>query len=125
MGITKSQRILIVDDEPLILKFLSKLLTLNDFHVDTAANGEEAILKIGTKNYDLIITDMKMPGISGEQVLTYIKTSKNQSASIIGMSGTPWRLNDNLFDAVLPKPFSNNELFKCLEDLLSRQPNKD
>ena len=62
-------KILIVDDELLIRKTMSLFLGKNNFAVDTAENGEVAIAMLEKKEYDLVITDLKMPGMDGRAVL--------------------------------------------------------
>ena len=109
---TNSNAILIIDDEQSILNLLSKSLTKNGYKVDTVENGEKGIEKIEANNYSLIFTDMKMPGLSGEQVLQYLKYIQKSLTPVVGMSGTPWLLENCEFDAVLPKPFSMKELLK-------------
>lgn len=109
---TNSNAILIIDDEQSILNLLSKSLTKNGYKVDTVENGEKGIEKIESNNYSLIFTDMKMPGLSGEQVLQYLKYIQKSLTPVVGMSGTPWLLENCEFDAVLPKPFSMKELLK-------------
>lgn len=69
-----SYTILAVDDEINSLKVLSVALTADEIEVDTARSGEEAFAKFRDKHYDLIISDYKMPGITGEQLLEKIKT---------------------------------------------------
>ncbi len=118
MGHHRCYHILIIDDEPMILKLLSKILSHNNFKIDTASNGKKGAKMLDDFAYNLILTDIKMPGISGEQVLEYSRNSINRSAPIIGMSGTPWLLDKNSFDAILSKPFTREELLDSLETLL-------
>ena len=80
--------ILIIDDEPSILKLLSKILSCENFKIDIANNGKDGIKKIELNNYDLILTDIKMPEVSGNDVLQHIKENKNSFMPIVGMSGT-------------------------------------
>jgi len=61
--------VLIVDDELPILKMLKLQLTRMGFVVDIAANGKDAINKINHNFYNVILTDIKMPEISGAQIL--------------------------------------------------------
>ena len=107
-----SDPILVIDDEQTILNLLAQSLTRNGYTVDTVESGEKGIEKIEANNYSLIFTDMKMPGLSGEQVLQYLKIIQKNLTPIVGMSGTPWLLDKCDFDAVLPKPFSMKELLK-------------
>ena len=106
------QPILIIDDELPILNLLSKCLTRNGYTVDAVESGEKGIKKIISNNYSLILTDMKMPGISGEQVLQYSKKIRKNLTPVVGMSGTPWLLDKIDFDYVLAKPFSIKDLLK-------------
>jgi two-component system response regulator PilR (NtrC family) len=73
--------ILIVDDEAVMREFLSEVL--EDFSVDKACDGVEAISKIKEKKYDLIITDMKMPGVSGEKVVEFVRETCPESKIIV------------------------------------------
>ncbi|MCD4674783.1 MAG: response regulator, partial [Desulfobacula sp.] len=60
---------------------LKLILTRNGFMVDTAESGEEGIKKIDLKNYTLTLTDIKMPGISGDQVLDYLRNIIKKSVT--------------------------------------------
>lgn len=113
-----SNPILVIDDEQHILTLLAKGLTRNGYTVDTVESGEKGIEKIETNNYSLIFTDMKMPGLSGEQVLQYLKYIQKNMTPVVGMSGTPWLLDHCKFDAVLPKPFSMKELLKVTQQFI-------
>ncbi|MGL4369903.1 MAG: response regulator, partial [Spirochaetota bacterium] len=62
-------RILLVDDEALIRKSLQKFLEIKGYTADTAENGIQALEKLETSEYDLVITDLKMPGLDGRDLL--------------------------------------------------------
>jgi len=112
--------ILIVDDEVPILKMLQLKLSRMGFDVDIAANGKDAINKIDHNLYDLIFTDIRMPDISGDEIFHYVKFKKNMGTPVVGMSGTPWLLEQSEFDSVLSKPFSFVELKNVISNLLSK-----
>lgn len=113
--------ILIIDDEPGILKLMETILSQNGYVVDTAENGEDGIQKIEKNKYSLIFTDIKMPGISGNHVLKYLRDkSPQKDTPIIGMSGTPWLLDQDDFDAVLEKPYSLKETLDLVSQILKR-----
>lgn len=79
--------ILIVDDTPENLYSLRTLLQLNAYEVDTAASGEEALLKILKKEYSLIILDVQMPGMDGFEVAeTITGYSKTRHVPILFLS---------------------------------------
>lgn len=65
--------ILIVDDEDHIRVLLQRLLSPKGYHVDTASSGTRAIELFGEKRHDLVITDLKMPGIEGEKLIPLFK----------------------------------------------------
>jgi CheY-like chemotaxis protein len=55
-----------------------------------------------------------MPGMSGDDVLKYVKTNVDKSIPVIAMSGTPWLTEKSSFDAVIAKPFSKEELLNVI-----------
>jgi len=65
-------RILVVDDEPTILTFLKKVLGGEGYDVETAGSGEEALKRIGSEEYGLILCDVKLPGLSGIEIYEQI-----------------------------------------------------
>lgn len=69
----RQPRILVVDDEESIRELLSKTLALAEYHVDTAADGREAMSRLRALTYDLLITDLKMPGMDG---LTLVREAR-------------------------------------------------
>ena len=69
----KKIRLLDVDDEERFLTTLSKRLALRDFDVTPVTSGEEALEKARTTGYDIVLLDLKMPGMSGEEVLQALK----------------------------------------------------
>jgi signal transduction histidine kinase len=69
------QRVLIVDDSPSVLKILNNALH-NEYQVSVATNGEDALVFAGAQNPDLILLDIKMPGIDGYEVCRRLKQNK-------------------------------------------------
>ena len=70
---THEQRILIVDDEPMIRRLLSQKLSRQGYRCEEACSSDEALEKMKTYSADLIMLDMKMPGGSGMELLAYLK----------------------------------------------------
>src|SRR5437868_13193005 len=62
-------RILVVDDEQSVRDLLAKTLTMADYDVDTAPDGPSALDRLRAAEYDLLITDLKMPGMDGLSVI--------------------------------------------------------
>ncbi len=86
--------ILIVDDSPQNIISLKKVLEKNDFEVDTASSGEEALKKILKKSYVLIILDVQMPGMDGFEVAEAISGySKAKETAIIFLSAASANVN--------------------------------
>ncbi len=68
--------ILLVDDEPNVLKIIAQFLTSLGHTVTTASGGQEALEIFGREHFDLVITDMAMPGMSGDMVAFAVKAKK-------------------------------------------------
>src|SRR6187399_2393618 len=71
----KPPRVLVVDDESSIREMLSKTLALAEYEVDTAPNAAAALdmLRVSQANYDLLIADLKMPGMDGLSLIRQVK----------------------------------------------------
>src|SRR3989338_6564598 len=82
----KNYQILIVDDEPLIRKSLYEILRIDGYRVQMAASGEEALDILEKNEIDIVVTDFKLPKISGLQLLQEIK-SRTPKAEVILITG--------------------------------------
>jgi CheY-like chemotaxis protein len=109
--------ILVIDDEKGILRVIQEALTRYGHQVETALDGVEGIQKFDVGSYDMVITDLRMPGLDGKGVFEHIRASCNNAIPIIGMSGTPWQVQDLDFDAVFTKPFPLWDLVASVEKL--------
>ena len=114
--------ILIVDDEVNSLKVLSAALQKNRTDVDTARSGEEAIALIKKKKYDVVISDFKMGGMSGEQLLKKTKTLYPDLAFILLTAYGTIELAVNAMRkgaySYLTKPVNLNLLEAMVNDIL-------
>ncbi|MDM1442274.1 sigma-54-dependent Fis family transcriptional regulator [Myroides odoratimimus] len=81
----KTSKILIVEDEAAIRRVLVKILEeeSSDYVVDAAENGEEALQKITGEDYDLVISDIKMPKMDGEELLVAAKKIKPDTVFVM------------------------------------------
>lgn len=116
----KSKSILIVDDEEIIRDFLSEVL--EDYDLAVATDGDEAIEKLGTRHFDLVITDLRMPKVSGEEVVRAARTG-DSTTKVIVISGysslyTVSQSVKNGACAFLSKPFSIKELMQTVSTAL-------
>ncbi|MCT4606344.1 MAG: response regulator transcription factor [Marinisporobacter sp.] len=121
-------RVLIVDDEPILLKGLRYSLEQESYIVDTALDGEEALDKAITKEYDLIILDLMLPKIDGLEVCKKIRelsmipiimlTARGEDTSkILGLEYGA--------DDYLTKPFNALELKARMKAVLRRVKAKE
>mgnify|MGYP003334577932 FL=1 len=69
----KSARILVVDDEEIVLKSCLRILDGSDFKVETATNGRDALRRVEEHHYDLIVLDIMMPEMDGLELLQRLK----------------------------------------------------
>ena len=67
-----TKKILVIDDEELIIKSLSQLLEKNGYEVFIAKNGQDAIVMAEEEDFDLILTDIRLPGINGMETVKQI-----------------------------------------------------
>ena len=68
-----AEKILVVDDEQSMTQFLSIVLRKESFQVTAVSNGRDALERVKAENFDVVITDIKMPGMDGIQLLNHIK----------------------------------------------------
>ncbi len=71
----ENAHVLIVDDEPFVRDILKRWLTEEGYRCDTAESGEEALIKLQTQPFELLISDIMMPGMSGLELLREVKAS--------------------------------------------------
>jgi CheY-like chemotaxis protein len=118
-------RILIVDDYPINITILKKVLDNNDYLLDTATSGEEALARIQTFQPDLILLDIMMPGIDGYETCRRIRAASALRHIKIIMVSAKAMLEDRQqgyavgADDYITKPFTKHELLAkvrhCLE----------
>ena len=118
---TKS-KILVTDDEKIVRESLLHWFQEDGYEVDVAASGEEALSQFEKGKYDLVLTDMKMPGISGLELLQKIKSIDNNCIVILitAFASVPSAikaLKDGAYDYVT-KPIDPDELAHLVEKAL-------
>ena len=102
-------RVLVVDDEASIRELLSKTLSMAEYDVDTAPDGRAAVERLRLGHYDLLIADLKMPGLDG---LSLIREAKRLKSDLPVIIITGFSSESNAIEAVnlgvagyLTKPF--------------------
>ena len=112
--------VLIVDDEQIVSDVLQEILSRFGYHAEVAPGGHQGIRMFDTGIFDLVITDILMPGTDGHCVARHIRNSERPFTPIIGISGTPWLLKDDEFDWVIPKPFGLQTLLYAVKKVACR-----
>lgn len=123
MSDRKESKILMVDDNEEIREVVNILLSGEGFLVEEATDGIEALKRIQTESYDLVILDVMMPGLNGYQTCLEIRRVSN--APILFLSARS-QVEDKTLgfssggDDYLPKPFSYQELLSRVKALIRR-----
>ncbi|MBD3612979.1 MAG: response regulator transcription factor, partial [Hydrogenovibrio crunogenus] len=117
-------KILLVEDEALLVENLKKNLSQQQYIVDSALDGEEALYLLNEFEYDLIILDLGLPKKSGLQVLEQIRADQNTTPVLILTARNTWQERVEGLkkgaDDYLGKPFHFEELLARIEVLLKR-----
>jgi len=117
-----AERILVVDDELFVRELLLEFLSTQGYEVALADSGEKAVELMQTQPADVVLVDLKMPGIDGIKTLTQIKKAAPDALAII-MTGYPTiessieALRHGACDYVV-KPFKLNDLKSSIEKAL-------
>ena len=114
----RSKRILLAEDEQSVRQTVALVLGLDQHTVVQAANGAEALALFKEGRFDLVITDLEMPGMKGDELATRIKES-SPAQPILVMTAYAERLGSNgkPFDACLAKPFLLADLRRAVAEL--------
>lgn len=86
-----SKKIMVVDDDPLVLKTIGKLLEIEGYYVTTSLSGKEALAIIEREEIDLVITDIRMPSMNGVETISIMiercKEKERQAPPFIFITG--------------------------------------
>ncbi|MDR3242329.1 MAG: response regulator transcription factor [Clostridiales Family XIII bacterium] len=121
-----NKNILAVDDEPKILEVLSSLLESRGFHVFLAENGRKALEIFDSNNIALVVLDLMLPDISGEDVCKAIRKKSRVPVIMLTAKAEENDLLEGLgigADDYITKPFSLKELYARIEAVLRRTEN--
>lgn len=118
----EKSKIIIIDDELIVLKRLKSALEKNNYFVKTFSEGVKALQELKQNNYDIIVTDVRMPEIDGITILEHVlRASKNTKVILITGYATVEIAREALakgaFDFIA-KPFKPNDLRKTIEKAL-------
>jgi two-component system cell cycle response regulator CpdR len=111
---TVRHKILVVEDDPTVLKFVAAVLARDGFCVAAAGSAEEALPCIAADDFDLVITDFRMPGRSGDAVVNAVREA-GRNMEVIMMTGLATDMPDWIQSGpravrILAKPFTISDL---------------
>ena len=122
----ETKSVLVVDDEKNIRLTVAQSLKPLRLEVETASGGEEALGKLEEKSYDLVLLDLKMPGIDGIEVLKRAKRTKTGAKRVVII--TAHGTIDTAIEAMklgavdfIQKPFAPNEIRSLVKNVLDRE----
>ncbi|NPV82713.1 MAG: response regulator [Candidatus Aminicenantes bacterium] len=121
-------RILFIDDEEIVLRSCRRIFAGSGYEIDTALSGEEGLSKALNQDFDLVVTDLKMPGIGGMEVLTRLRKSRPDTTVIIftgyaSVDTAREALKNGAFDYI-PKPFTPEEIREVIKNALEVRAGK-
>lgn len=118
-------RILVIDDEAIIHESCGRVLKEEGYEVETALSGREALEKLKEKRYDLVLSDIKMPGMSGVETL---EKMRKDIPDITVVMFTGYSSVDTARDSMklgafdyIPKPFTPEELLSVVKKALHKE----
>lgn len=115
--------ILIIEDEVGISNIERKYLEKEGYLVDQSFNGEDALIKIKENRYDLILLDLMLPGVSGEEIMEYIRTNSETPVIMVTAKVEEEQIVKGLklgADDYISKPFSPKEMVQRVKTVLRR-----
>ena len=121
MTMNRKNKILIVEDNESIRILLETRLVRSGFEVVCADNVVDGIKQFNAENFDLVMTDICMPGLSGNVLARYVRNLRAE-IPIISVTASPWLVNE-LFDMVIEKPFELTFLLDTIAYYLPSETN--
>jgi DNA-binding response OmpR family regulator len=116
--------ILIVEDEKELLMTLAEQLSLEGYEVATAADGEQALAVLQKKKFSLVVLDLKLPKISGFDVLKFLKQKTSQSKVIVLTAYADLKnvtmVKDLGADDVIEKPYELGDLIDAIHFVMKK-----
>lgn len=114
------KRVLVVDDEPALRGAFAEILEEIGYTVSTAANGNDALERVGMDKPDLVLMDVMMPGLDGMRTSQAIRARADMpQPAIVLMSAAPTRVRVGpSVNGFLPKPFDLDEMLDLVARLI-------
>src|SRR6476659_1847009 len=126
MTMSLMKRVLVVDDDPVIGESFDRVLTPRGYAVIHAANGEQALERLAAEDYDLVYTDIKMPGVSGIEVARRVRASRPWLPVVIvtgyGSAENQARAKEIGVAAFLDKPLTPEMIERATAEFTTEAP---
>lgn len=122
----KPYRILLVDDEPAILRSLERVLRREKYHILTAGDAAAALAILERESVDVVISDQRMPGMCGTELLKIVKDKYPGTVRIMFSGYSDFEsivqaINEAGVFKFIPKPWDNAELEKTLDSAIEKK----
>jgi len=111
------KNILIVDDDETILHMLKRFFVREGFQVFVAKDSVEAMERLKAENPPIVLTDLKMPSLSGMELIQFIRQNRKNTAIVV-MTAYPEEWSGNEVEAFFVKPFDIEEMFSVIQRIL-------
>lgn len=116
------KRVLVVDDEPAILRFVSASLSLAGYEVVTTTSGEEALQLVQSEKFDVMLLDIVMVPVSGFDVIEKLRAFPRLPVIVFtANSFIAEKAFEHGAEGYIAKPFRSEELIRKIEDVLDKQ----
>jgi DNA-binding NtrC family response regulator len=116
-------RILVIDDEPALVRLCTELLVEVGYQAQSAFGGQQALDRLEQERFDLLLLDLKMPGVDG---LTVLRRAGELQPGVTAVVMTSYATKENTIDALragaggfLPKPFDPEDLLQAVGNVLA------
>ena len=121
-------RILIVDDDPTVRQFVDLILTQHGYNISSAATPDTAMQILGRESFGLVLLDIRMPGMSGLDILRLMRARQNRPKILMMTAqrdpGTIMQAIEQGADGYLIKPFKPLDLLKRVDAIMRPSPAK-
>ena len=126
MATVPAPHILIVDDEEMVLSALRRTLRADAYEIHTATSGQEALVALAAHDFDVVVSDMRMPGMDGAQLLHAASVFSPDSERILltgysDQQATAEAINRGKISAYIGKPWDNQEIRDVLKSAVEKR----
>ena len=119
-----TKKVLVIDDQPIVTDLLVSVLERMDYQSQVASCGKEGLEMFEKDRFDLVITDLGMPDISGWEVSRAVKQKRPDVPVVVitgwGVDPDPGKVKDSQVDLIITKPFQVDQLEKTIRDLVEK-----